>query len=89
MHNPSVKQQNSVSVILTGKGTHGLHRTINRGFKPKIILSIVEEGNVTHAKGRYGRPQTRYRLGNNVVILDEYGKIITVYGPKPTGNYQK
>lgn len=68
---------------------HGLHRTINRGFKPKIILSIVEEGNVTHAKGRYGRPQTRYRLGNNVVILDEHGKIITVYGPKPTGNYKK
>lgn len=68
---------------------HGLHQTINRGFKPKIILSIVEEGNVTHAKGKYGRPQTRYRLGNNVVILDEHGKIITVYGPKPTGNYKK
>ena len=73
---------------IKGFKEHGLHQTINRGFKPKIILSIVEEGNVTHAKGRYGRPQTRYRLGNNVVILDEHGKIITVYGPKPTGNYQ-
>ncbi len=74
---------------IKGFKEHGLHQTINRGFKPKIILSIVEEGNVTHAKGRYGRPQTRYRLGNNVVILDEHGKIITVYGPKPTGNYKK
>ena len=67
---------------------YGLHQAINRIFKPNIILNIVEEEKVTHAKGRHG-PQTRYRLGNNVVILDEHGKIITVYGPKPTGNYQK
>lgn len=47
---------------IKGFKEHGLHRAINRGFKP---------------------------IGNNVVILNEHGKIVTVYGPPPTGNYQE
>lgn len=73
---------------IKGFTKHGLQRAAARGFNRKVILNIVEDGDLTHGTGRYG-PQARYKLGNNVVILNEHGKIVTVYGPPPTGNYQK
>ena len=46
---------------------------------------IIKEGEAVQAVGRYG-PQVRYTLGGNTVVVDEMGRIITTFGPRP-GNF--
>ncbi len=57
-------------------------RAAERGFAPEDIIKIVDKGNMTEAMGRYG-PQIRYTLGNNTVVVDRFGTIITCFSNAP------
>ena len=56
-----------------------------RGFSPEDIIKIVESGDMTDAMGRFGS-QIRYTLGNNTVVVDKFGTIITVFSNAPAVN---
>lgn len=64
--------------VISGFTKHGVNQAISRGFKTSDILKIVREGQKVQAVGRYG-PQTRYTLGGNTVIVNESGKVISVF----------
>ena len=61
---------------------HGAERALERGFSLDRILQVLREGQAIEATGRYGS-QTRYILGDNIVIISNEGrnagKIVTVY----------
>ena len=63
---------------ISGFTKHAVDQAINRGFKTPDILNIVRNGNPVQAMGRYGM-QTRYTLGNNTVVLNAKGKVVTVF----------
>jgi hypothetical protein len=63
---------------INGFTKHGINQVITRGFKTPNILKIVKEGDVVQGIGRYGI-QTRYTLGENTVVLNAEGKVVTVF----------
>ena len=70
--------------VISGFTKHGVNQAISRGFKTSDILKIVREGQKVQAVGRYG-PQTRYTLGGNTVIVNESGKVISVFSNASDG----
>jgi hypothetical protein len=68
--------------IIKGFTEHGANQAITRGFKTNDILRIVKEGNAVESMGRFGQ-QTRFMLGNNTVIVNSQGKVITVFSNAP------
>jgi hypothetical protein len=66
---------------------HGAGQAAQRGFTKNIITKIIREGKAVKAMGRYG-PQTRYTLGENTVIVNDKGQIITTFSSNaPSGNF--
>ena len=57
----------------------------DRGFSPEDIIKIVDEGDIMEAPGRYSS-QTRYSLGQNTVIVDKFGILITCFSNAPSTN---
>ena len=66
------------STSIKGFTKHGTHQMITRGFKATDVLKIVREGTSTEAMGRYGL-QMRYTLNGNTVIVNDKGKIVSVF----------
>ena len=71
-----------VGNTVTGFTEHGLNQVINRGFKPQNILQILKNGQKVQSIGRYG-PQIKYTLHGNTIVVNEAGKIVTAFGPRP------
>ena len=65
---------------------HGLNQVINRGFKPENISQIIKNGKSIQAQGRFGS-QTRFTLGENTVVVNSKGKIITVFSTAKDGRF--
>lgn len=66
------------NTVIKGFTRHAMEQAITRGFKTVDILRIVREGTSIQAAGRYGS-QIRYTLGSNVVVVNAYGKVVTVF----------
>ena len=71
-----------ITPVIEGFTQHGMHQMITRGFKVSDVLKIVKEGIPTKAMGRYG-PQTRYKLNGNTVVINDKGKIVSVFSNFP------
>ena len=75
-------QMAPITPVIEGFTQHGMHQMITRGFKVSDVLKIVKEGIPTKAMGRYG-PQTRYKLNGNTVVINDKGKIVSVFSNFP------
>jgi hypothetical protein len=74
-----------INETVTGFTKHGLNQSINRGFKSSDILNIIRNGTKEISKGRFGM-QTKFKLGDNTVVVNEKGKIITVFSGNKSAN---
>ncbi len=64
--------------VIKSISSHATNQAITRGFNSADILKIVKEGTPLEALGRYGS-QIRYTLGNNTVVVNAQGKVITLF----------
>ena len=64
---------------------HAAERAVERGFSKKDIREIIKKGEMIQGKDRYSGLQKRYTYNNNTVVVNDKGKIVTMYG-KGTGN---
>ena len=78
MRVPGVGNGPQVTNIATCFSEHASHQAITRGFRTPDILEILREGKAITATGRYG-PQIRYILGDNIVVVNAKGEIITLF----------
>ena len=69
---------------IEGFTEHGLNQIISRGFTAPDILTIMREGVAEDVMGRYGM-QTRFTLGENTLIINKSGKIITAFSSAADG----
>ena len=71
---------------ITGFTEHGVHNAITRGFRAGDVLKIVRNGDFTTKRGKFGKLNSVYTL-NNKVIINEKGKIITVFSNRQGSKY--
>ena len=81
---PGGKVLKGGSRVIKGFSKHGLNQAITRGFQTKDILNIVRNGSAVSAMGRYGT-QVRYTLGRNTVVVNNSGKVVTVFSSTKNG----
>ena len=67
----------SETVLLT---KHATERAFQRGFTQKDIRKIIKKGDVIEKPDRYSNLQKHYTYKNNTVVVNEKGKIVTVFG---------
>ena len=80
----NVKSESEASLSFT---EHGAGQALKRGFIEENITKIIREGEPVNATGRYG-PQTRYTLGENTVVVNDKGQIVTTYSSNiPSGEF--
>ncbi|MBE6226678.1 MAG: RHS repeat-associated core domain-containing protein, partial [Bacteroidales bacterium] len=72
---------------ITGFTEHGVHNAITRGFRAGDVLKIVRNGDFTTKRGKFGKLNSVYTLNNNKVIINEKGKIITVFSNRQGSKY--
>ena len=63
---------------VTGYTRHGAEQAFKRGFSQPDVINIVVKGKKVEKTGRYGS-QIHYKLGENTVVTNKQGKIITVF----------
>ena len=63
---------------VTGYTRHGAEQAFKRGFSQPDVMNIVVKGKKVEKTGRYGS-QIHYKLGENTVVTNKQGKIITVF----------
>ena len=63
---------------VTGYTRHGTEQAFKRGFSQPDVMNIVVKGKKIEKTGRYGS-QIHYKLGENTVVTNKQGKIITVF----------
>ena len=59
---------------------HAAERAVERGFSKKDIHEIIKKGKMAQGKDRYSGLQKRYTYNNNTVIVNDKGKVVTMYG---------
>ncbi|MBP5536539.1 MAG: DUF4258 domain-containing protein, partial [Bacteroidales bacterium] len=74
------------TIVLT---EHAAQRAVDRGFSMKDIQKIIKKGDLIKGPDKYSNVQSRYTYRNNTVIVNDKGKIVTVYGKGDTGKIHK
>jgi hypothetical protein len=74
------------TIVLT---EHAAQRAMERGFQMKDIRKIIKKGDLIKGADKYSNVQSRYTYRNNTVIVNDKGKIVTVYGKGNTGKIHK
>lgn len=56
-----------------------IEHPITREFRAEDVLKIVRNGDFTTKRGKFGKLNSVYTLNSNKVIINEKGKVITVF----------